>query len=112
MKQINLTWSFTGSSLSGLKIARSTNGKSCSQIATISAGSVSYLNTGLRTGNKYYYRMRAYTASANSAYSNTVAAVAKQVHRQIAAATRQDRRNSPSLFFCLCIIASALLDQP
>jgi hypothetical protein len=75
-KQINLTWFYSGSGISGFKIERSTNNKSYTQIATVGAGSTSYLNTGLRSGRKYYYRMRAYTASTNSAYSNIASATA------------------------------------
>ena len=76
VKQINLTWSYGGSGISGFKIERSTNNKSYTQIATVGAGSTSYLNTGLRAGRKYYYRARAYTGSTNSAYSNLASATA------------------------------------
>jgi hypothetical protein len=75
-KQINLTWSFAGSGISGFKIERSTNGKSYSQIATVGAATTSYLNSGLRSGRKYYYRIRAYTGSTNSGYSNIASATA------------------------------------
>ena len=75
-KQINLTWSFAGSGISGFKIERSTNGKSYSQIATVGAATTSYLDTGLRSGRKYYYRVRAYTGSTNSGYSNIASTTA------------------------------------
>ena len=75
-KQINLSWSFTGSGISGFKIERSTNGKSYTQIATAGAAAASYLDTGLRSGRKYYYRVRAYNGSANSGYSNIASATA------------------------------------
>jgi hypothetical protein len=77
VKQISLTWSFAGSGINGFKIEQSSNGKSYSQIATVGAGTTSYLNTGLRSGRKYYYRVRAYTASTNTAYSNVASATAK-----------------------------------
>jgi hypothetical protein len=76
VKQINLTWSYAGGGISGFKIERSTNNKSYSQIATVSAGTTSFLNTGLRSGRKYYYRVRAYNGSTNSGYSNIVSATA------------------------------------
>ncbi len=76
VKQINLSWWYGGSGISGFKIERSSNNKSYTQIATVGAGTTSYLNTGLRSGRKYYYRVRAYNGSTNSGYSNIVSATA------------------------------------
>jgi hypothetical protein len=75
-KQINLTWAYAATGISGFKLERSTNGKSYSQIATVGAGTTSYLNTNLRSGRKYYYRVRAYNGATNSPYSNIASATA------------------------------------
>jgi hypothetical protein len=76
-KRIDLAWADNSSSELGFKIERSTNGKSYSQITTVAAGVTSFSDTGLRSGRKYYYRVRAYNASSNSAYTNITSATAK-----------------------------------
>ncbi len=76
-KRIDLTWTDNSSSESGFKIERSGNkGKSYSQIATVPANTTIFSDTGLRSGRIYYYRVRAYSGTSNSAYSNTVNATA------------------------------------
>jgi hypothetical protein len=75
-KQINLTWAYAATGINGFKIERSTNGKSYSQIATVGAGTTTYLNTNLRSGRKYYYRVRAYNGATHSPYSNIASATA------------------------------------
>jgi hypothetical protein len=77
VKQINLTWSYTTTGISGFKVERSTNGKSYSQIATVGAGTTSYLNSNLRSGRKYYYRVRAYNGANHSPYSNIASGTTK-----------------------------------
>ena len=77
-KRIDLSWVDNSTGELGFKIERSSNGgKSYSQIATVGAGVTTYSNTGVRSGRKYFYRVRAYTASANSAYSNVANASAQ-----------------------------------
>jgi hypothetical protein len=76
VKQITLNWSYSGSGHAGFKIERSTNNKSYTQITTVPAGQTNYTNPGLRSGRKYYYRMRAYNGANNSGYSNIVSATA------------------------------------
>jgi len=56
---------------------RSTNGKSYSQIATGGANVITFADTGLRSGRKYYYRVRAYSSAGNSTYSNIASTTAK-----------------------------------
>ena len=76
-KRIDLSWTDNSTAELGFKIERSSNsGKSYSQIATVGAGATSYSNTGLRSGRKYYYRVRAYTATTNSPYSSIASATA------------------------------------
>jgi PKD repeat protein len=69
--QINLAWTDNASNESGFKIERSTDNSNWSQIATTSANVTSYNNTGLNANTTYYYRVRAYNADGDSAYSNT-----------------------------------------
>jgi Big-like domain-containing protein/fibronectin type III domain protein/reprolysin-like metallo-peptidase family M12B len=76
-KRIDIRWTDNSTAELGFKIERSSNnGKGYSQIATVGAGVTSFSNTGLRSGRKYYYRMRAYTASSSSGYSNIASATA------------------------------------
>jgi hypothetical protein len=76
-KRIDIRWTDNSTGEVGFKIERSSNnGKSYSQIATVGAGVTSFSNTGLRSGRKYYYRVRAYTASSSSGYSNIASATA------------------------------------
>ncbi|MCJ7795719.1 MAG: fibronectin type III domain-containing protein, partial [Thermoleophilia bacterium] len=70
--QINLSWTDASSNETGFKIERSFSATSgFSQIATLGANATSYSNTGLSPGTLYAYRVRAYNAAGNSAYSNT-----------------------------------------
>ena len=69
--QINLAWADNSNNETGFKIERSTNGSSFTQIAIVGANVKTYSNTGLAFNTRYYYRVRAYNASGDSAYSNT-----------------------------------------
>jgi titin len=68
--QINLTWQDNSSDETGFKIERKAGSGSYSQIATVGANVTSYSNTLLSANTTYYYRVRAYNAAGNSAYSN------------------------------------------
>jgi hypothetical protein len=72
--RITLRWTDTASNESGFRIERSTNGVTFSQIGTVGANAVSATNTGLQSNRTYWYRVRAYNAAGNSAYSNTASA--------------------------------------
>jgi hypothetical protein len=72
--EIDLAWTDNSANETGFKIERSTNGTSFTQIATVSANVGSYSNAGLTKNKTYYYRVRAYNAAGNSAYSNTASA--------------------------------------
>src|SRR5829696_5444363 len=46
-------------------------GNNFAQVATVAAGVVAFSNTGLNKNTSYTYRVRAYNAAGDSAYSNT-----------------------------------------
>ena len=74
--QINLGWTDGSTNELGFKIERC-KGTICTnfaQIATVGTGVTSYSNTGLNKNTTYRYRVRAYNASGNSAYSNIASA--------------------------------------
>jgi hypothetical protein len=76
-KKIRLTWTDNSNNETGFKIERSTDGANFSQITTVAANTVTYQNTGLTSGTRYYYRVRATSGAGDSAYSNTANAVAR-----------------------------------
>jgi len=76
-RRIDLTWLDNSSGESGFKIERSNNGTSYSQIATVGANVTSFADTNRRSGRRYYYRVRAYDATTNSAYSDPVNIIAR-----------------------------------
>lgn len=69
---VALRWADTSTNETGFKVARSTNGTSFLDVATLGAGSTSYSNSGLVPLTRYYYRVRAYNSAGNSANSNSV----------------------------------------
>ena len=72
--QINLSWKNNATNATGVKIEQSTNGTTFTQIATVGANVTTYSATGLTANTRYYYRVRAYNAVGNSAYSNKASA--------------------------------------
>lgn len=73
--QIHLSWTDNSHYETGFKIERK-EGVSGTyiQIDTVGANTTAYSDTGLTTGTTYYYRVRAYNSSGDSAYSNEAAA--------------------------------------
>ena len=78
--QINLAWVDNADNEQGFKIERCTGSKctNFAQIATVGAGVTTYANTGLSARTTYRYRVRAYNASGDSAYSNIAKATTKR----------------------------------
>ncbi|MDZ7303603.1 MAG: fibronectin type III domain-containing protein [candidate division KSB1 bacterium] len=69
--QINLTWTDNTTNESGFKIERKTGASGTyAEIATVGSNVTNYSNTGLAAGTEYFYRVRAYTATNVSVYSN------------------------------------------
>jgi hypothetical protein len=70
---INLTWSDNSSNENGFQVERLVNG-TWTQVAVVGANVTSWQDTGLAAGTSYSYRVRAYNAAGESAYSNTASA--------------------------------------
>lgn len=69
--QMKLTWTDAATNETGFKIERATAAAGpWSQIATVGINITTYTNSGLVASTVYYYRVRAYNASGDSAYSN------------------------------------------
>jgi M6 family metalloprotease-like protein len=75
-RKINLTWKDNASNESGFKVERSVNQTSWTQLTVTGANVSSYTSSNLSAGTRYYYRVRTYNSSGNSAYSNTASATA------------------------------------
>ncbi|MGH9861796.1 MAG: fibronectin type III domain-containing protein [Candidatus Acidiferrales bacterium] len=79
--QINLSWTDNSTTEDGIRIERCT-GTGCTnfaQIAQLGANATTYNNTGLAPATTYAYRVRAYNAVGDSAYSNTAEAATKSL---------------------------------
>jgi len=69
-----LSWSDNANNETGYSIERSTDGRSFAQIAQAGANTGAWTDTALNSGTTYYYRVRAFNGSGNSAYSNVASA--------------------------------------
>lgn len=63
---VNLSWTDNADNENGFEIFRGTSSGSLSSIATVSANTTSYADTGLRGGDTYYYRVEGYTEHTSS----------------------------------------------
>lgn len=72
--QINLSWTDNSMVEDGFKIERKTSSDSYSVIATVGPNITTFSSTGLSPSTTYYFRIRAYRGSVNSAYSNEASA--------------------------------------
>lgn len=72
--QINLSWTDNSSNEDGFQIEVAPGTTSVfTQIATVGANVTTFSNTGLGAASTFTYRVRAFNAGGNSAYSNTIA---------------------------------------
>ena len=72
--KVSLSWSDKSSNEDGFKVQRSKDGVAYTLIATLGANVLSFADTGVTPLTKYYYRVSAYNAAGNSAYSNVISA--------------------------------------
>jgi hypothetical protein len=73
--QINLSWSDNSGDEAGFKIERKTGiSGTYAQINTANTNIITYKDTGLAPSTTYYYRVKAYNANGDSAYSNEASA--------------------------------------
>ena len=69
--KISLAWSDNSNSESGFKIDRKTGAAGAyAQVATVNANADSFIDSSLVATTDYFYRVRAFNAGGNSAYSN------------------------------------------
>lgn len=76
--EITVSWTDDSDNETGFKIERSPNNSVWTQIATVSANTTIYTDTGLTPETNYYYRVRAYNAAGNSSYSNVDSGITLQ----------------------------------
>ena len=75
--QINLTWMDGSNNETGFSIEVSLDGVNFTQLATVGPNAKSYSATALQPATNYYFRVRAFSAAGDSAYSNTASARTK-----------------------------------
>jgi hypothetical protein len=68
--QLTVRWDDNSTNELGFKIERSANGSSFAQIATVGANITQYVDGTVSGSTTYSYRVRAYTLTSYSAYSN------------------------------------------
>jgi hypothetical protein len=73
---INISWSDNSSTETGFKVERKTgtSGTWAEVAGALAANTTAYSSTGLAAATQYYFRVRAYNAAGNSAYSNEASA--------------------------------------
>ena len=72
--QIDLTWADNSNDEDGFAIERQNGGAGFTEIATVGAAVTAYSDSGLAPSTSYEYRVRAFNAHGDSAYSNTAGA--------------------------------------
>jgi hypothetical protein len=70
MSSLVLSWADNANNETGYSVERSSDGRSFAQIGQGGANTGAWTDTGLNSGTVYYYRVRAFNSSGNSAYSD------------------------------------------
>jgi hypothetical protein len=73
---INLTWTNSDTSTTGVVVLRSTNGTSFTTLATLNTAATSYTDSSITAGQKYYYEIQGTNSSQTSPVSNIASVVA------------------------------------
>lgn len=68
--QVNLTWTDQATDESGFQVERATDGVNFSGLATLGANATAFTDTTVSGGVAYQYRIRAFNASGNSAWTS------------------------------------------
>ena len=68
---LTLNWTDNATNESGFLVERSVNGGAFAQIAQVGANVRTFTNSSLNKNTSYTYRVRAFDANGNSAFSNT-----------------------------------------
>lgn len=71
---IALSWTDNASNETGYYVERSPDDSTWTQIASLSANVTTYTDSSLASATTYYYRVRAYNAGGDSAYTNVASA--------------------------------------
>ncbi|MBI4835008.1 MAG: M6 family metalloprotease domain-containing protein [Planctomycetes bacterium] len=98
----NLAWTDNASNETGFKIERSYDNITFTQIATVGVDASSYLDNEVSSQGACYYRIRAYNAVGDSAYSNTALLQATPVSY----ISKSDNKNNSK---CGCLGPEALI---
>jgi hypothetical protein len=72
---IRLNWSDNSSNETGFKIEQSDDGTTFTQVATVAQNIETYVVTGLSSNTQYWFQVRAYNYSGNSAYTTAATGV-------------------------------------
>ena len=76
---INLSWTDNADNETGFEVEQSLDGVNFSNIANLSADSISYADTGLAPETQYTYQVRAVNGAGASAYASSVSATTDPV---------------------------------
>jgi hypothetical protein len=68
---VTVRWADNSNDETGFRLERSRNGVDFTEIATLGAGTTSFVDNGVAASSSYYYKVRAYNSNGNSSYSNT-----------------------------------------